>query len=93
VSEEKPTAADVIQFVGRGVRAQHGTDAALAGACFGLARDRIRAIAAALAADDTTSACLYVGAALAELDVLRTTLADHFDRLGVRSSTLGDPTR
>jgi hypothetical protein len=86
VSETKPSGADVIEFVGRGVRAQNGVDAALAGACVGLVRSQLRAALVAIASggDLVVTTGPHVVQAINELEVLERTLLEHFERLGVR---------
>ena len=77
MSETKPTAADVLEFVGRGVRAQCVVDAAIAGSRCALVRARIEA---ALATDVDASPSQWLRSALAELAELELELARHFER-------------
>jgi DNA-binding transcriptional LysR family regulator len=63
-------------------------DAALAGAGVGLVRTFLAEAQTAATIDDAERAAVYCRQALNELEALRRTLRDHFDRLGAPPSTV-----
>lgn len=84
MTETKPPSADVLEFVGRGVSAQNGVDAAIAGACVGLVRQEILQTLAASSMRNPIVADAHARQALNELHALELRLLEHFERLGVR---------
>jgi hypothetical protein len=83
VTDSKPPGADVVEFVGRGVSAQNGADAAIVGACVGFVRAELLT-ALALVDRDRGAAAVHARQALHELATLEARLLEHFGRLGVR---------
>lgn len=83
MTEIKTPGADVLEFVGRGVSAQNGVDAAVAGACVGFVRTELLNALAAVDRDRAASAA-HARQALNELAALERRLLEHFERLGVR---------
>lgn len=63
-------------------------DAAIAGAGVGLVKTFLQKAADAAAADDAERALIYCRQTAHELEALRVTLRDHFDRLGAPPSTI-----
>lgn len=72
----------------RGFRLEAIKDSAIAGAGVGLVRTFLAQAQAAATTGDDERAAVYCRQALNELEALRRTLRDHFDRLGAPPSTV-----
>jgi hypothetical protein len=84
VTDATTPTADVREFVGRGVAAQNGVDAAIAGACVGLVRRFLLDALAELERGDRPAAAANARQSLLELGALEARLLEHFERLGIR---------
>lgn len=80
MTDGKPTAADVVEFVGRGVRAQTAVDALAIGARLGIVRKALDDAAAHRAERRHTNAAALEQVARRELAALTAELATHFER-------------
>jgi hypothetical protein len=80
VSSNKPTAADVMEFVGRGVRAQSAVDAIAITHRVTTLKQLLEDAAGLRAARKNTNAATLDRIALQEVNALAAELAAHFDR-------------